>query len=246
MAGAAIIGGSIIGAGATAYSANKAANAQKSAAKSQLALQQMMWNKTQQNLAPFIKGGTGSYNQLLAAMPELTKTFNPTMEQLEQTPGYQFALGQGLKATQNGYAAKGLGSSGAALKGGAEYAQGLASTTYQQQLQNYMNQNLQKYNMLMGSTQVGANAAAGQATNSSQVANSMSSALMNYGNAGAAGWNALGAGIGNAANGMGQNYLLYSMMNGGGGASGSPMNLFSGSNWGGSSGSWIPSLGGLY
>ncbi len=57
---------------------------------------------------------------------------------LSQTPGYQFALDQGLKATQNGFAAQGLASSGAAMKGGAQFAEGLASQTYNQQLQNYL------------------------------------------------------------------------------------------------------------
>lgn len=60
------------------------------------------------------------------------------MAALEQTPGYQFALDQGLKATQSGAAARGLGVSGASMKGAAGYAQGLASQTYQQQFQNQL------------------------------------------------------------------------------------------------------------
>ncbi len=58
---------------------------------------------------------------------------------LEATPGYQFTLGQGLKATQNSYAAKGLGSSGAAMRGAADYATGLSGATYEQRLQDYLN-----------------------------------------------------------------------------------------------------------
>jgi hypothetical protein len=63
--------------------------------------------------------------------------FDP-MATLAKTPGYQFALDQGLLATQNSYASKGLAKSGAALKGAANYSEGLASTTYQQQIDNYM------------------------------------------------------------------------------------------------------------
>jgi hypothetical protein len=59
-----------------------------------------------------------------------------TQEQLEKTPGYQFTLAQGLKATQNAAAARGLGISGAALKGAADYATGLADKTYQNQFAN--------------------------------------------------------------------------------------------------------------
>jgi hypothetical protein len=89
----------------------------------------------------------------------LTAKFNPTMTQLAQTPGYQFTLDQGLLAAQNGYAAQGLGSSGAAEKGAINYASGLASTTYQQQFENYLAQNQQIYNMLGGEVSTGQNAA---------------------------------------------------------------------------------------
>lgn len=62
--------------------------------------------------------------------------FDP-LAALKKTPGYQFSLDQGLQATQNSYASHGLAKSGAALKGAANYAEGLAGTTYEQQLQNY-------------------------------------------------------------------------------------------------------------
>jgi hypothetical protein len=62
--------------------------------------------------------------------------WDPTMAGLAQTPGYQFTLHQGLQATQNAAAARGLGVSGAALKGADTFATGLASQTYNQQLNN--------------------------------------------------------------------------------------------------------------
>ncbi len=64
---------------------------------------------------------------------------------LESTPGYQFVRDQGLKSVQNSYAAKGLGSSGAAIKGGADYASGLANATYEQRLNDYLNSYNSKY-----------------------------------------------------------------------------------------------------
>jgi hypothetical protein len=60
--------------------------------------------------------------------------FNPinmTQAELEATPGYQFTRNQGLKAVQNSAAARGLGSSGMAQRGAAEYATGLADQTWQ-------------------------------------------------------------------------------------------------------------------
>ncbi len=65
---------------------------------------------------------------------------------LEATPGYAFTLDQGLKSTQNSYAAQGLGSSGAAMKGAAQFATGLADQTYQSQLNNYLNNYNSQFN----------------------------------------------------------------------------------------------------
>lgn len=73
--------------------------------------------------------------------------FQPTMAQLEQTPGYQWALDQGLRGTQNNLTKQGLGKSGPAVQAAGKYAQGLASQTYQQQYGNYVND----YNMGLGS-----------------------------------------------------------------------------------------------
>lgn len=62
------------------------------------------------------------------------------MEQfLAQTPGYQFQLQQGTQGVTNALAARGLGGlSGSLGKGLAKYITGLADSTYQQQLNNYL------------------------------------------------------------------------------------------------------------
>lgn len=62
--------------------------------------------------------------------------FEPTMQQLEQTPGYRFALDQGLKSVTNKLAAAGLSGSGPQARALMDYATGKASQTYQQQFQN--------------------------------------------------------------------------------------------------------------
>lgn len=58
--------------------------------------------------------------------------------QLEALPGYQFTLAQGLQANQNAMAARGLGVSGAAMKGAATFATGLANSTYGDQFNRLM------------------------------------------------------------------------------------------------------------
>jgi hypothetical protein len=138
-----------------------------------LAQQMMMYQQTAQNVSPYIQAGQRNLGMLESRLPGLTTNFNPTMEQLAQTPGYQFALQQGLQTAQNSYAGQGLGTSGAAMKGAENYAQGLASTTYQQQFQNYLAQNMQNYNMLSGAANIGLQAAGVQSGLQGSISGSM-------------------------------------------------------------------------
>lgn len=161
-------------------------DAQIKAAKISAETQWKMFEETKKLLAPYVNFGTEGMAAFKQQMPYLTSQFKPTMEQLEKTPGYQFALNQGLNATQNSMAARGLGSSGPAMQAAAGFAKDLASTTYQQQFQNDLAQKGQIYNMLQGPIQIGANAAAGQAGMGSQVATNVSNLQMQAGDAAAA------------------------------------------------------------
>lgn len=93
-------------------------------------------------------GASSIFNGSPGALPS---TYQPwgtgadAQAQLEQTPGYQFNLTQGLKGLGNSFAARGLGSSGAAQKGALSFASGLADSTFNQQLQNNMQQQNQMY-----------------------------------------------------------------------------------------------------
>lgn len=90
---------------------------------------------------------------------------------LQNTPGYQFALQQGLQAVDRGSAAKGLGTSGNALNAEDQYAQGLASQTYN----NYVSQ-LQPY---LG---VAENAAQGVANTNLTTGSNLASENLGQGN----------------------------------------------------------------
>lgn len=175
---AAIGGAALVGVAGQALTASNSADAAKSAAQTQAnaannasAQQLAMFEQLRTSLQPFVNTGVSANSQLAGLTgtnpggnpltAPLTKAFQPTMAQLAATPGYQFSLQQGLEATQNSYAAQGLGASGAAQKGAANYAEGLAGTTYQQQFGNYLAQNQQIYNMLGGLNSQGENAAAG-------------------------------------------------------------------------------------
>ena len=204
------------------FGGQQASGIQSGAAQTAALWQALAAGQAQQNYAqyfgqakdalnPYVQAGQTSMNTLQNYLTgnnakaagiggggaNLLSTFQPTMEQLAQTPGYQFTLQQGQQAAQNSAAAKGLGYSGNAIKSGVDYASGLASTTFQQQLQNYMNQNLQAYNMLMGPTQIGATAA-GQLGNAAiQTGQLTGNAMMGAGTA-------LGQGVMGSANAQAQ------------------------------------------
>lgn len=177
--------------------AGSAASKQASAANNAANLQASMYGQGKAALEPWVQGGGAAWNTLQnmtgtnpggnPMTASLTAPFQPTMAQLQQTPGYQFTLQQGLKATQNSKAAQGLGGSGEALAGATNYAEGLAGTTYQQQFTNYLGQNQQIFNMLAGQAQAGQNSASNLLGQGVTSAANQGGAIIGAGNAGAAG-----------------------------------------------------------
>jgi len=137
-----------------------------------------------------------------------------TQAELEATPGYQFTRDQGLKSVQNAAAARGLGVSGAALKGAATYATGLADKTYldqfnvaQQRFQNQVNLNTaqqgnltNQFNRLSGVANLGEGAAAQTGAIGASLSNQAGNFLTQGGIAQALGTQGLANGIGNTAN----------------------------------------------
>ena len=175
---------------------------------------------TDANGQPISSGGPA--NPLTAnGLPGLT--FNPTQAALEATPGYQFNLSQGERGVENSASAQGRGISGAALKGAAGFATGLASSTLDQQqrifqtnLGNVLNPLTNLVNMGEGAAattgQLGASATS--SANQFAVGGANATAAGQVGSAGAIG-GALG-GAGNSAS----NFLLFNALNGGGGFGG--------------------------
>ncbi|MFB9952028.1 DNA transfer protein p32 [Rhizobium puerariae] len=207
MVATAIIGSAVVGAGASMAGASKQAGATKKASDSQMA----MYQQTREDLLPYNEGGQSALKTLQNRLTELTSPVVMDQETLEKTPGYQFNLQQGLKSTQNSAAARGLGNSGAALKGAASYATGLADSTYQNQFNNAVTNQTNAYNRLMGLVQSGQNAAAQTGAYGTQTAQSIGQNTIAGGTATAAGY----TGAANAlTNGVG-NYLQYNALRGG-------------------------------
>lgn len=196
--------GGILGAGQQASASRAAGN--QNAMLQAIAMQQAQqrFGEAQKGLQPYMTGGASAFDLLLKYLQggaegiggggsSLISNFAPTMERLEQTPGYQFIRSQGLKAAQNSAAGKGLGSSGNALQAGVDYAENLAGTTFQQQLENYLKQNAQAFNMLMGPAGTGAQAANANMTGVTNFNNMMLGAASGVGSL-------MGAGLMGGAN----------------------------------------------
>jgi hypothetical protein len=183
MAGATLAGG-LLGAGSSLFGSSQASKAAKSAAD----LQTQQQARTTASLQPYNTAGQSAVGSALslAQSPRgggpdyITQAAGAlpgqmSQSELEATPGYQFNLSQGLKATQSAAAARGLGVSGAALKGASTYATRLADSTYQNQFNNAqqrfsdilgLNTGQQgnitnQFNRLSGVAGLGENAAAG-------------------------------------------------------------------------------------
>lgn len=232
MVAAAVVAAGVVGAGASLYGSSQSAKAANNAAD----LQSQTAAANAVRAQPYVDVGTSAGNQLQAlntsgftagqpnylAMAQDAMPGQMTQADLVKTPGYQFNLNQGQQQVANSAAARGLGVSGAALKGAAAYATGLADSTYQNQFNNaqtrsqdYLNLNtgqqgnaMNLYNRLAGTTTIGANAASGVATNQSNSAATQGGYIQGAGNALAAG----ASGVGTAATGTANNYLTYSML----------------------------------
>ena len=215
----AVIGAGVLGAGATIWGANKAADAQTAAAQQAANTSLSMYNTTRGDLSPYRQIGQTASDQLTSRIGELTSPITMDQATLEKTPGYQFNLTQGQRAVTNSAAARGLVSSGAALKGAATFATGLADSTYQQQFNNAQTNQANAYNRLKALVDTGENASAQTGTAGTAAANTAAGAQIGAGNAQAAGANATGGAIANTANGIG-GYMAYKGLYGGGGSSG--------------------------
>lgn len=178
----------IIGAVGSLFGGLFGANASSKASKQYIQglTQAQDWLKGQeqqglQNYSPYLTAGagaTGTLAEMLGTpgqglLTPWTQTFTaPTAEQAEQTPGYKFQLQQGLDAAQNSAAGRGGLLSGGTLAGLNKYAQGVASTNYQNTFNNalteyqsayqsFLNNQNNTYSRLMGLSGQGLQAAGG-------------------------------------------------------------------------------------
>lgn len=202
----------VAGAGASAYEANSASNAQTSAANNAAALQQSQYNQTLQNQQPYMQAGTSALNTITQDQANGTgfaAPFNPS--NYIDTPGYQFQTQAGTDAINASAAATSGVLNGGTLKALDQYTTGLANTTYGTAYNQYLANSQQQYNQLYGVASLGENATASTGAAGAAAANASGSYLTQAGNAQAAGaigtGNAINSGMSSIAN-AGNMYAL--------------------------------------
>ena len=177
------LGSAVIGAAGSIYSADKQSSADKNAVDSANA----RYAQIQANSQPYMDAGYGAtdtLSQLLGTKGApgstvagtggltngyLTSTFNPTQDQLNNYPGYQFALQTGSQAVRNADT-PGVGAlSGAALKDLDAFNVGTANQYYGQYFNQDQTQKNNIFNRLSAIAGLGQSAAAGVGNSGTQL-----------------------------------------------------------------------------
>jgi hypothetical protein len=238
-ASAAFLGGSaLLGAGVSYLGSSNAANAQRDAAAQSaavqkemadqsIAAQKEMYQQGRTDLAPYREGGVTAQNQLMQMLGIGGDTTAPGygkyakdfgMSDFTTDPGYQFRLEQGMKALNASAAAKGMGVSGANIKGATEYGQNMGSQEYQNAFNRYNTNRAAQldplFKLYTGGQAAAAGSAAGAANLGANLGNTYSNLGTNLGtaatNAGAAaagGYVAGGNTINSAIGSIGNQYM---------------------------------------
>jgi type II secretory pathway pseudopilin PulG len=213
---AAVIGAGALGAGASIYGSKKAAETQSNAAQQAAAIQQQQYQQTRQDLAPYRAIGEEAYAQLKPRLVDLTSPISIDPDVLQNSDYYKFASKEGQRAVTNAAAARGLGKAGAALKGAASFAKGLATDTYKTAFDMENINRTNAYNRLKALIDTGAGAATGTGVLGEKAAYNTGTALVGGANAEAAGYNRIGSSVANLAGNIG-GYAMYNGLYGSGG-----------------------------
>lgn len=182
--------------------------------------QQHMFDTITAQEQPFLQGGYGAETTLSDMTKPggyLTQKFNPTQQDLENYPGYQFQKQQGELAVNSANSAGGSALSGAAMKNLMGFNQGLAASNYGNYFNQFQTQQNNIFNRLQGIASMGQNAAGNLGTAGANLGTGIAQAQ-----AGAAG--SIAGGIAGASNNIGQGMMMSNLMGGGSGSNNNPQN----------------------
>ena len=239
-AAAAAVVGSVISSNAAGDAADTAAQASGQASAASIGEQRRQYDQTRTDYAPYLAAGTGAVNRLgagVAAGGEFgaVTPFDFRYDQ-NTDPSYGFRFNQGMRGVNASMAAKGMGLSGAGIKGATEFGQGMGSQEYNNAFNRYVtgfNANTgernQLYNRYAGVAGTGQNAVGGVTAQGANTAGNIGNAYMtnaaNTGNAAMAAAGQRQSAFSGAGNVLGRMYGNYgrSPYGGGGGSNYAPV-----------------------
>lgn len=239
MVAAAIIGSTVVGglisSNASSDAADTAAQASGQASAASIAEQRRQYDLNRADYSPYITSGQSAVNQLAAGLApggrfSTTTPFDFRYDQ-NTDPGYGFRFDQGMRGVNASMAAKGMGLSGAGIKGATEFGQGMGSQEYNNAFNRYVtgfNANTgernQLYNRYAGVAGTGQQAVGGVTAQGATMAGNIGNAYMtNAANTGNAAMAAAGqrqsafSGAGNVLGRMYGNKGFSNPFGGGGG-----------------------------
>ena len=192
------VAGTVYSAYSSSQAADKAAKAQEKGADQATAAELEMFYQGREDMAPWREGGEW-------ALGELRERIAAGPGEYTQSPGYQFRLGEGVKAMERGAASRGNVLSGAQQKALTRYGQEYAAADYDNFLRRYY-QSLTPYQSMAGQGQT---TAAQGSQMGAQVGQSVGQNYLTAGQARASGYiNQANVASGAISSGI-ENYLMW-------------------------------------
>jgi hypothetical protein len=194
---AAIAGSSILG----AFASKSAADTQAGATDRSTAAQERMFGKQVELQEPFRQVGVNALPELVAA-----SRYDPfTLEKFQADPGYAFRLKEGTRALENSMLARGMGRSGATLRGLTRYGQELGSDEFTNAFNRYQTERAARLNPLQSLVGAGQTTAQNIAGAAGRLGENIGANMIQGGVARASGY----MGAANALSGGLSQYLAY-------------------------------------
>ena len=245
MVAAAIIGSTVVGglisSNASSDAADTAAQASGQASAASIAEQRRQYDQTRTDYAPYLAAGTESVNELAAGLRPGGRFASPTPFDFRYDqntdPSYGFRFNQGMRGVNASMAAKGMGLSGAGIKGATEFGQGMGSQEYNNAFNRYVtgfNANTgernQLYNRYAGVAGTGQTAVGGVTAQGANTAGNIGNAYMtsaaNTGNAAMAAAGQRQSAFSGAGNVLGRMYGNKGFSNPFGGSGNDNFNIY--------------------
>lgn len=194
--------GAVVGSNAQKSAAKTAANTAKDTAAQNNALAANIYGQNKSALTPYMAAGapaTDRISALLGLAPGGAQAANDAFAAYRAGTGYDFRLGEGQRAINSGYAARGMLESGAAQRSLAQYGQNIASDEFGRYFSALQGQQGVGFGAASALAGVGQNYAGLVTANNNNAGSAAANAALISGNATANMWSQLGGAAGRAA-----------------------------------------------